>query len=142
MSLKILFVSHEVSPFAKVGGLADVAGSLPKALKKLGHDVRVAMPAYKMVRQDKRWGAKPIVGNFEVVMNPLWSETASAEFIHLNGLDFYLLKVGDHFDSTTSSDTIYQPGEEQHIAFARATLGLCKKLNWTPDVIHTNDWHT
>ena len=140
--MKILFVSHEVSPFAKVGGLADVAGSLPKALKKLGHDVRVAMPAYKMVRQDKRWGAKPIVGNFEVAMNPRWNETASAESIHLNGLDFYLLKVGDHFDNGTSSDTVYQPGEEQHIAFAKAALELCRKLGWAPDVIHTNDWHT
>lgn len=139
--MKILFVSHEVSPFAKVGGLADVAGSLPKALKKLGHDVRVLMPAYKMVRQDKRWGAKPIVGNFDVSINPVWNETASVDTIHLNGLDFYLLKVGDHFESTTSSETVYLPGEDQHIAFAKATLDMCRKLDWIPDVIHTNDWH-
>lgn len=100
------------------------------------------MPGYKMVRQDKRWGAKPIVGNFEVLINPGWRETASAETVHLNGLDFYLLKVGDHFEETTSSDTIYLPGEEQHIAFAKAAIELCRKLDWTPDVIHTNDWHT
>ncbi len=45
--VKILFVSSEVAPFAKTGGLADVAGALPKALRKLGHDVRIVMPAYQ-----------------------------------------------------------------------------------------------
>jgi starch synthase len=48
---KVLFVSPEVVPFAKTGGLADVAGSLPKALKKIGCDVRLVMPLYRMVRQ-------------------------------------------------------------------------------------------
>ena len=46
MKLKILFVSTEVHPFAKTGGLADVSGALPPALKKLGHDIRVIMPKY------------------------------------------------------------------------------------------------
>ena len=51
--MKILFVSSEVVPFAKTGGLADVAGSLPKALKEIGHDVRVYMPRYKKVKSAK-----------------------------------------------------------------------------------------
>ena len=50
-SLKILFVSAELTPLAKVGGLADVAGSLPKALKHLGHDVRIAIPKYKQIQE-------------------------------------------------------------------------------------------
>jgi starch synthase len=55
-SLKILSLSAEVDPFAKKGGLADVAGSLPKALRALGHDVRVVMPAYQNVEDSVRAG--------------------------------------------------------------------------------------
>ena len=51
--MKVLFVSAEVSPFAKVGGLADVAGSLPKAIKKAGHDVKVVMPLYGCIDREK-----------------------------------------------------------------------------------------
>ncbi|MFH1684590.1 MAG: glycogen/starch synthase [Candidatus Margulisiibacteriota bacterium] len=50
--MKILFVSSEVVPFAKTGGLADVAGALPKAIRKLGHDIRVFMPLYKKVDRE------------------------------------------------------------------------------------------
>ena len=67
--MKILFVSAEVAPFAKVGGLADVAGSLPKALSALGHEVRVVMPAYPMVIQDPRWNAQ-VVDRTQVALNP------------------------------------------------------------------------
>jgi starch synthase len=49
--MKILFASSEVFPFAKTGGLADVAGALPLALKEMGHDVRVVMPKYKSIEK-------------------------------------------------------------------------------------------
>lgn len=140
--LKILFVSHEVSPFAKVGGLADVAGSLPKALKALGHDVRILMPGYRMVREDPRWAARPIISSFEVAINPVWSVEASADETALEGIPVYLLRAGDWFDGTVSSETVYLPGEDQHIAFGRAALELCRRLDWIPEVVHSHDWHT
>lgn len=140
--LKILFVSHEVSPFAKVGGLADVAGSLPKALKALGHDVRILMPSYRMVREDPRWAAKPIVDPFEIALNPVWSVEASADETAIDDIPVYLLRAGHWFDETVTSETVYLPGEDQHIAFGRASLEFCKKLDWIPEVVHTHDWHT
>ena len=63
--LKVLFVSPEVVPFAKTGGLADVAGALPKALKVLGCDVRLVMPLYQAVRQGKH-GLKKVLENLPI----------------------------------------------------------------------------
>src|SRR3990172_10574248 len=70
-SLKILCLSAEVDPFAKKGGLADVAGSLPKALHALGHDVRVVMPAYQSIEErltTGRWGLQALPGHLNVPM--------------------------------------------------------------------------
>lgn len=142
MILKILFVSHEVSPFAKVGGLADVIGSLPPALKKSGHDVRILMPAYRMVRDHIEYGFRAVLDPSEVAINPVWSVDASVWKGELDGVPVYLLRAGEWFDHTVSSETIYLPGEDQHIAFAKASLEILKRLEWIPDVIHTHDWHT
>src|SRR5256885_667291 len=65
-SLKILFVASECTPFAKTGGLADVAGALPKALKVLGHDVRVILPYYTRKIDAAKYGIKPIPGLLDV----------------------------------------------------------------------------
>lgn len=144
MALKILFVSHEVSPFAKVGGLADVAGSLPKALKAMGHDVRVLMPAYQMVLDDPTWKATPVGEPFNVAINPIDSKMATLHETKLPGSDVpvWLLGTDEWFTETVSSQTVYLPGSSQHIFFSKATLALCKETDWIPDVIHCNDWHT
>jgi hypothetical protein len=60
-SMRILFVAAEMAPLAKVGGLADVAGALPKALRKRGHDVRLILPAYPMILNDPRWQIEPLL---------------------------------------------------------------------------------
>src|SRR5579871_4277891 len=64
--LKILSVAAEVAPFAKAGGLADVAGALPKALKALGFDVRVAMPAYRMIEANPQFAVSDLLAEFPV----------------------------------------------------------------------------
>src|SRR6476659_2971460 len=64
--LKILLVSAEVAPFAKVGGLADVAGALPKSLSAMGHDVRVVMPCYRMIETSKSTSVASVLPQFKV----------------------------------------------------------------------------
>ena len=142
MSRKIAFASNEVAPFAKVGGLADVAGSLPKALVELGHDVRLMMPAYQMVLDATQptplFGGKPV----EVVCGPEWTEQAYFWETKLGEVTVWLIGSDHFFRDTVSSQTVYLPGEEQHLFFARALMALCERAGWIPDVIHANDWHT
>lgn len=141
--MKILFISNEVSPFAKVGGLADVAGSLPKALQARKHDVRVAMPGYRMLLQEP---AHPIESpehqSFTVSVGPRWEATAQIWETAMGDVPVYLVAGDPQFDKAVDSASIYQPGYEQHLFFARAVLELCKTLDWIPDVVHANDWHT
>src|SRR5688572_18409549 len=74
--LNILLISSEVAPFAKVGGLADVAGSLPKALKALGHDVRVVMPSYKMIEDNPAYAVEDVVPCLSVPIRPGLTQAA------------------------------------------------------------------
>ncbi len=138
--MKVLFVSFEVSPFAKVGGLADVAGSLPKALRTAGVDIRVAMPAFRMVEAITR---APVSAAFEVAINPEWTRAAYLRETTLPNSDVpvYLVGTDDYFNHTIESSQVYQPGVDQHLFFSTAVLEMCKALQWKPDIIHTNDWH-
>ncbi|MGQ9557072.1 MAG: glycogen synthase GlgA [Desulfurispora sp.] len=144
--LKILLVSSEVAPFAKTGGLADVAGSLPKALATVpegvpGHDVRVVMPLYRGV------GQHPYLLDFPV---SLPGRTATA--IVRQG------EISAHYQQRSSKIPVYLinnyhyfhrqgmymfPDEaERFIFFCRAVLEMLPLLDWQPDLIHCNDWHT
>ncbi len=140
--MKILFLSHEVAPLAKVGGLADVAGSLPKALRARGHDVRILMPGYKMVLENTAVIKSVVIPDLEVAINPVWGKTGTVYETALDGVPTYLLEDEEWFSDTACSETIYLPGSSQHLFFSRAALRLCQELEWIPDVIHCNDWHT
>lgn len=138
--VKILFVSSEVAPFAKTGGLADVAGALPKALQKLGHDVRIVMPAYRGVLERFPFKVTGIsvqvpIGGFIEQANVLQGEVA--------GVPVYLLDHHDYFNREglyggASGD--FPDNAERFGFFCRAALELCKWLDFSPDAIHCNDW--
>lgn len=139
-AMKILFVSSEVAPFAKTGGLADVAGALPKALQKLGHDVRIVMPAYRGVLQRFPFAVTGIT-----VQVPIGGFVEQAEVLQgeLGGVPVYLLNHHEYFNreglyGSASGD--FPDNAERFGFFCHAVLELCKWLDFVPDVIHGNDW--
>ncbi len=137
-SLKILLVTAEAVPFAKVGGLADVAGSLPKALRQLGHDVRLALPKYSQVNEAEL-GLSEIL---ELLSVPAGSghEPASVFESAAGNVPAYLIGNDRYFGREEVYG--YDDDGERFVFFCRAVLEMLKKLGWQPDVIHCNDWHT
>ncbi len=141
--MKILVVSAEVAPFAKVGGLADVAGALPKALKAMGHDVRVVMPGYKMVETNPAYNVKTKVKSLDVQLGWRSLQCSIKQTTIGKDIPVYLVSA-PYFDSSVDSKSVYVPGSEPYAFFAKAVLEMLRsaKPAWKPDVIHCNDWHT
>ncbi len=140
--LKILFVTAEMTPFAKTGGLADVAGSLPKALAELGHDVRVVMPKYRLIKGDFTY-----ITDFPVQLDQS-VETCIVRMTEVpyklngrkKGLKVYFTDSYRLFDR----DGIYGHFDdgERFVFFCKAVLNMLPVIGFRPDVIHCNDWHT
>jgi len=138
--LRILYLAAEAVPFAKVGGLADVAGSLPRAIRALGHDVRLMMPRYGTIRSDQ-FHLEKIGEPFPIPIGP------EEEYVHLigstldGGVPVYLIWNDLYF---SSRDRVYgfEDDAQRFAVFGRASLAALHLLNWKPDVIHANDWHT
>jgi len=138
--LKILFLAAEAVPFAKVGGLADVAGSLPRAIRALGHDIRLMIPRYGTIRSSQ-FHLEKIGEPFLIPVGP------REEYIHLIGstlagdLQAYLIWNKQYF---SSRDRVYgfEDDAQRFAVFGRASLAALQHLDWKPDVIHANDWHT
>ena len=136
--LKVLYVASEAVPFIKTGGLADVAGSLPKALKKQDVDVRVVMPKYGKIAQE-------YLGKMEHVYDGEFTVSWRTKFLGidklvLDGVTFYFIDNQEYF----YREGFYGYGDdaERFAFFSRAVLEILPQDNFWPDVIHTNDWHT
>ncbi len=143
--MNILFVAAEVAPFAKVGGLADVAGALPKALKALGHDVRIAMPCYRMIEENPRYAVRNLIAPFDIPIHWQYTERASVRETRADGdVPVYLVRNDHYFQGAVDSKSVYSLEPEPYIFFCRAVMEAIPRLDpaWKPDVIHCNDWHT
>jgi len=137
--LKILLVSAEVAPFAKVGGLADVAGALPKALRAMGHDVRVVMPRYGSIDVAK-YGLRKVVTNLGV---PLAHQPVNADVLEGQiGEDVPIYFIDNPQFFGREGMYGFWDDDARFIYFSRAALEMLKPLDFRPDVIHVNDWHT
>jgi starch synthase len=139
--LQVLFVTPEAAPFAKTGGLGDVSGALPRALRARGMDVRVVMPLYAGMD----WNAlEPLDGTLRV---PTWWGVARGGIrlgrLPRSDVPIYFLEYNRYFDRPF----LYgPPGEgygdnlERFAFLSRGALELCRAIGFQPDVIHANDW--
>ncbi|NLI14998.1 MAG: hypothetical protein GX409_01795 [candidate division Zixibacteria bacterium] len=146
-SMKICYVSPEVVPFAKTGGLADVAGALPKALAKLGNIVKVFMPLYSQVDRNKFQISKVI----ESLAIEVDEKTELFDLYHCRMVesecDFYFVKMDKFFNRSglyVSPDTgkDWEDNDVRFSAFSKAVLESMIALNFKPDIINCNDWQT
>ncbi|MFI5283696.1 MAG: glycogen/starch synthase [Candidatus Dormibacterales bacterium] len=135
--LKVLVATAELVPFAKLGGVADVASALSKELVRLGHDVRVVLPRYRQV-DIARYGLKPVVTDLRV---PLGGQTAQATIFEgrLGELKVYFVDYPSLYDR----DGMFGFGDDdaRSVFFARALLEMIPALEFVPDVIHVHDWY-
>jgi starch synthase len=142
--MKVLFISSEAVPFAKTGGLADVAGSLPVALKRLGVEVHLVLPFYRVVREgnlEHRLLLKDLkvpLGNTELAAR-VWGSSTEEE------VPVYLIEREDMYDRPNiygNSLGDYYDNFERFAVFARAALSTAEILSIKPDLIHCHDWQT
>lgn len=141
--MKILVVSSEVVPYAKTGGLADVAGALPKALASLKHDVRVAMPKYASI-DDEKYNLKTemseIVVNFQG--NIIKGAIKKGNFPNTN-IPVYFVENEKFYNREElygENGKDYEDNALRFAFFSMATIWMLKGIRWQPDIIMCNDW--
>ena len=136
--MKVLFTVSECVPFIKSGGLADVAGSLPKELKRLGTDVRVIMPKYGSISEEFKQEMKRVA---EFTVQVGWrNQYCGIEELSYNGITFYFVDNEQYF----KRDHLYGYFDdgERFAFFNHAVLQGLAQIQFYPDVIHCHDWHT
>ena len=143
MNLSVIFASPEATPFAKTGGLADVAGSLPGALKALGAKVFIFLPFYRHVANS---GMEIEPTALEVTV-PIGRRTIKARVLRNSKTEVpaYFIKCDEYYDRTYlygTPDGDYFDNIERFAFFSRAVLEAIKAGGFRPDIIHCNDWQT
>ena len=136
--MKILFAASEANPFIKTGGLGDVMGALPVSLKELGADVRVIIPKYRDINEEIKSKLK-YIKNFTVKVG--WRNQYCGVFEYdYEGVKFYLID-NEYYFKRGGLYGYYDDGEK-FAFFSRAGLEFLKHTDWTPDIVHCNDWQT
>jgi len=141
-TINVLFLAAEAEPFVKVGGLGDVAGTLPKALRALSNaeiklDVRLVLPLHSVIKAES---LKPV----SIYSIPRGKSEIQVEVLEgsLEGMPVYFING----DPIRASGSVYSSNNkldaEKYVFFALAALELPRQLNWNPHIIHANDWHT
>ena len=137
--MNILYLSTEISPYAVVGGLAQVTAALPRATRALGEDVRVMLPRYGLIPPQQR-GLKQVLAHFDV---PIGQGVESAALWQAPDPDLpiYFIENQRLFGSRSGIYNFYDDGE-RFIFYSRAALEAARQLGWRPDILHCNEWQT
>ena len=141
--MRVLLASAEAVPFAKVGGLADVAGSLPAALRRGGVDARVIIPGYGFI-DHLEYRIEPLL-SFDF-HHRMGSNEVKLFHCQYDGLTFYLLQSPPYFGLEGDVYSHWNWDMERFIYLNQALMAALSHLDerggWLPDVLHVNDWHT
>lgn len=141
--MKVLIASAEAVPFAKVGGLADVIGSLPKALRKMGIDARVIMPGYGFIEHRKYDITR--LFSFEYTHRNGTSTVDVYTCIH-DSVPFYFVQAFPYFGNDPAPYTTWDWDVPRFIFFNQVVMAVAwelrERLDWFPEVVNVNDWHT
>jgi starch synthase len=133
--LRVAILSSEAVPFAKTGGLADVAGALPKALSEWGEDASLVMPLYEQVKRSLL--REQIIDNLEVDWRG-GQYRARVWYSEAAGAPAFLIDAPEYFGR--GSIYGFRDDHERFAFFCRAALALFKRLGKPPDIVHVNDW--
>jgi starch synthase len=137
--MKILFVASEAMPFIRTGGLGDVAGALPKSFLRLGHDARVIIPFYKDEIKSTYRDTLRFVGATEVELGWRKQYCGVYEAVY-EGITYYFVD-NEYYFKRKGLYGHFDDGE-RFAFFSKAVLDVLKMVDFYPDVLHTNDWHT
>ena len=149
---KILFVTSEVAPFVKTGGVADVSSALPQKLLELEHQVRIVLPKYGAI-DERRFkihevvrlkDLKTTIGNKEVEFSMrssfLVGTRARVQIYFLDNKHYFSGRHSIYADPKTGE--YYPDNDERFVLLAKSVFALIDELGWVPDIIHCNDWQT
>jgi len=141
--MKIAFITTECVPYAKTGGLADVAGSLPKSLEKLGCEVKIFMPKYNFI-EESRQGLRYSWDIGEMIIRV--NGTDRLVHLHQAKLPNSNVEVNfidcPHYFYRNSIYTNDIDEDERFILFSKGVIETLQRFAWAPDVIHCNDWQS
>lgn len=136
--MKVLYASSEALPFAMSGGLADVAGALPKALRKRFIGCRVVMPLYSSISEELR---SKMTFVCSITVPVAWRRQYCGVFeAHMDGVIYYLIDNQYYFNREGMYG--HYDDAERFAFFSRAVLEIIPHIGFTPDIIHCNDWQT
>ncbi len=142
--MKILYLTSELCDFVKTGGLADVAKALPMELVKRSHDVRIMLPCYSKINNFQQY---PVIADLTLT-NPQNSGSIPFKIREaklMNAVTVWLVDNGHYYDRASiyaEHNQAYGDNGERFAFFSAAALLAAEHLNFAPDIVHCNDWHT